>query len=290
MGSETPPPAAPLPKTPQSRKKRKRAIAVIGTGRIGTVLVRALDRAGKEVLVAGRDHAAAEALAAKCEWATCLPIRKASARCGILILAVPPDACLPVLDHIWDVLPRDAIVVSLTNGVSLEVLGGGLNNPVVKLIPTLAQTVRRGTILVMAGPGARPVHVAEIWGLATLIGRPILIDDADARVASNIAGSGLALGARLAEAFVAANLARSVELTAEDLNAMMAETLGALSELVTAGFSFRAIASGTATPGGVTEAAMNVLNASLPDLTVDIVTESFTRQLALQTGIVRKTS
>jgi pyrroline-5-carboxylate reductase len=277
-------------KSPSPRKKKNRAIAVIGTGRMGTVLVRALDRAGKEVLVAGRDHAAAEALAAKCEWASCLTIRKAAAKCGILILAVPPDACLTVLDQLWDVLPKDAIVVSLTNGVSLEMLGGGIANPVVKLIPTLAQTVRRGTILIMAGPRARPVHIGEIWGLATLIGRPILIDDADARVASNVAGSGLALAARLSEAFVAANLTHSVELTAEDLNAMMAETLGALSELVTAGFSFRAIASGTATPGGVTEATMNVLNASLPDLTVDIVAESFTRQLALQTGIVRKTS
>jgi competence protein ComER len=272
------------------KKKKNRAIAVIGTGRIGTVLVRALDRAGRQVLVAGRDHAAAEALAAKCEWATCLTIRKAAAKCGILVLAVPPEACLPVLDQLWDVLPKDAIVVSLTNGVSLEVLGGGITNPVVKLIPTLAQTVRRGTILIMAGPRARPVHIGEIWGLASLIGRPILIDDADARVASNVAGSGLALAARLAEAFVAANLSRSVELTAEDLTAMMAETLGALSELVTAGFSFRAVAAATATPGGVTEAALDVLNAELPDLTTDVVAASFTRQLALQTGIVRKTS
>jgi competence protein ComER len=277
-------------KTASPKTKKNRAIAVIGTGRIGTVLVRALDRAGKEVLVAGRDHAAAESLAAKCEWATCLTIRKAAAKCGILVLAVPPDACLAVLDQLWDVLPKDAIVVSLTNGVSLDVLGGGITNPVVKLIPTLAQTVRRGTILVMAGPRARPVHIAEIWGLASLIGRPILIDDVDARVASNVAGSGLALAARLAEAFVASNLAHSVELTAEDLNAMMAETLGALSELVTAGFSFRAIAAATATPGGVTEAAMQVLNAELPDLTTDIVAASFTRQLALQTGIVRTTS
>jgi competence protein ComER len=272
------------------KKKKDRAIAVIGTGRIGTVLVRALDRAGKEVMVAARDREAAEALASKCQLATARSIRKAAAKCDILILAIPPDAYLPVLDDLWDVLPKDAVIVSLTNGVSLDVLGRGLSNPVVKLIPTLAQTVRRGTILIMAGPRARPVHVAEIWGIATLMGRPVLIEDADARVASNVVGSGLALAARLSEAFVAANLARSVELTAEDLNAMMAETLGALSELVTAGFSFRAIAAATATPGGVTEAAMTVLNAELPDLTTDIVAASFHRQLALQTAITRKTS
>ncbi|OYU50414.1 MAG: NADP oxidoreductase [Rhizobiales bacterium PAR1] len=259
------------------------AITVIGTGRIGSVLARAFDAAGREVIIAGRNPAAGAALAASCQMARCLPIRDAAAQAAILVLAVSPEACVPVLADCADVLRSDTIVVSLTNGVSLSALGAVTARPIVKLVPTLAQSVGRGAMPVMAGPNAAPAHIETVMALAALIGMPAWIDDADTRVASNVAGSALALVARFGEAFVAANAGRAAHLSSTDLTAMMAETFGAVSDLVARGHSFAELIAATATPGGVTEAQMAVLDADLPALCERIVDASFSRQSALQT-------
>ena len=259
------------------------AIAVIGTGRIGSVLARAFDGAGREVIVAGRNQKVVEALATSCQKARALPIRDAAALAAILVLAVPPEACVPVLASCTDVLPAGAIVVSLTNGVSLDVLGVVTTHPIVKLVPTLAQSVGRGVMPVMAGPNAMTAHIEAVMAVAALIGKPVLIDDADTRVASNVAGSALALVARFGEAFVTANTARARHFGSADLTTMMAETFGAVSDLVARGHSFAEIIAATATPGGVTEAQLAVLNADLSALSERIVEASFARQNALQT-------
>lgn len=260
------------------------AIAVIGTGRIGSVLARAFAQAGCEVIIAGRNTAAVERLATSCGKARGLPIRDAAAQATVLVLAVSPEACVPVLASCADVLAPGAIVVSLTNGVSLAALGAVTSHPLVKLVPTLAQSVGRGAIPVMAGPNATPAHLKAVMALAALIGKPVLIDDADTRVASNVAGSALALMARFGEAFVAANAGRAAHLTSADLTAMMAETFGAVSDLVARGHSFADLIAATATPGGVTEAQLAVLNADFPALCERIVDSSFSRQSALQTS------
>lgn len=259
------------------------AIAIIGTGRIGSVLARAFDEAGRAVVVAGRNPAAAEALAASCARARCLSIRDAAAQAAILVLAVSPEACVPVLASCADVLAPGAIVVSLTNGVSLDALGAVTTHPIVKLVPTLAQSIGRGAMPVMAGPNATTAHVEAVMALARLIGKPVLIDDADTRVASNVAGSALALVARIGEAFVTANAGRAAHLSGADLTAMMAETFGAVSDLVAKGHSFADIIAATATPGGVTEAQLTVLDTELSALSERIVEASFSRQSALQT-------
>jgi competence protein ComER len=259
------------------------AIAIIGTGRIGSVLARAFDGAGRKVIVSGRNTVAAQTLAVSCGTARALPLSDAAARAAILVLALPPEACVPVLARCADALPPGAIVVSLANGVSLDALGEVTTHPIMKLVPTMAQSVGRGVIPVMAGPNATTAHIEAVMALAALIGKPVLIDDGDTRVASNVAGSALALVARFGEAFVTVNAARARHLGSADLATMMAETFGAVSDLVARGYSFAEIIAATATPGGVTEAQLTVLNADLPALPERIVEASFARQNALQT-------
>lgn len=261
---------------------REDPIAVIGTGRIGSVLASALDRAGCNVIIAARNHASAAALADSCMRARCLPIPEAVAKGSILVLAVPPEAYTPLLLGWADWLAPKAIIVSLTNGVTLAALGKATDNPIVKLVPTLAQNVRRGVIPVMAGPNATAADVETVMAMAALIGKPVLVDDEDARVASNVAGSALALMSRFGEAIVTANAARARHLGSSDLMAMIAETFGAVSDLVASGHSFPEIAAATATPGGVTQAQLSVLELDLQGLAERIVEAGFLRQTALQ--------
>ncbi len=98
--------------------------------------------------------------------------------------------------------------------------------PVVKVIPTLAHVVGRGVSLLIAGPGAKPEHVEAVRRVFARFSVPMVIDARDDRVASNVAGSALALFAALCDAFVSANAARAETLDRPALDAMMAETAG----------------------------------------------------------------
>jgi competence protein ComER len=92
----------------------------------------------------------------------------------------------------------------------------------------------------------------------------MLIDARDDRVASNVAGSALALFAAMCDAFVSANCAKTQALERPMLDAMMAETAGAVAALASAGYTWSAIVHATATPGGMTEAALDVLTSRFP--------------------------
>ena len=127
----------------------------------------------------------------------------------LVVLCVQPDAYLPLCDRIAPHLGSHAIVISVTNTVPLASIAERVRVPVVKVIPTLAHVVGRGVSLLVAGPGAEPEHVEAVRRVFARFSVPMLIDGRDDRVASNVAGSALALFAALCDAFVSANAARA---------------------------------------------------------------------------------
>src|SRR4029079_9917549 len=133
--------------------------------------------------------------------------------------------------------------------VSLAAIAERVRRPVVKVIPTLAHVVGRGVSLIVVGPGAEAEHVDTVRRVFTRFSVPMLIDARDDRVASNVAGSALALFAAMCDAFVSAKWAKTQALERPMLDAMMAETAGAVAALASAGYTWSAIVHATATPG-----------------------------------------
>ncbi len=262
---------------------RPHRILVMGTGRLAGTLSRASLRAPSldEVAVMGRDPAARDRLVAANPGLGAGDPDFAS-RADLVVLAVAPQAYREVVEAIAPHLPRSAILVSVTNGVSLEEMGGWTSNPVVKVIPTIAQTVGRGATLVVPGPRATPADVASVTAWLGRFSLPVEIREIDSRVASNVAGSAVAILACFARAFLAANAKRAHAVGQASLDAMMAETLIAVGELARAGISFDEIVASTATPGGVTEAALQPLAGTIETVCRAMVEASFERQAELQ--------
>jgi pyrroline-5-carboxylate reductase len=153
--------------------------------------------------------------------------------------------------------------------------------PVVKVIPTLAHVVGRGVSLLVAGPGAEPEHVDAVRRVFARFSVPMLIDGRDDRIASNVTGSVLALFAALCDTFVSANAARAESLGRPMLDAMMAETVAAVAALAKAGYGWSDIVHATASPGGMTQAALDVLTSHFPQIANDMVAATFARQAEL---------
>jgi pyrroline-5-carboxylate reductase len=258
-------------------------ILIAGTGRLARVLAEAGVRASATdtVAVVGRSRAARDALVAavpglkagEAEWAS---------RADLLVLAVSPQAYREVLATFTPHLARSAVIVSVTNGVALEAIGRWSANPVVKAIPTMAQAIGRGAVPVVAGPAAESADVALVKEWFARFSLPVDVAEEDIRVASNVAGSAIAVLALFARAFASANADRAGGVSRASLDMMIAESLVATGELLRQGYDYEAIVDATATPLGVTEAVIGPLARSAPALCEEMIEAGFRRQRALQ--------
>ncbi|MGL5735823.1 MAG: pyrroline-5-carboxylate reductase family protein [Beijerinckiaceae bacterium] len=259
------------------------SIIIAGTGRLAKVLAKAAMAASTSdtIAVVGRNRAACDALVAEIPGLQSGELNAAS-RADLLILAVSPQAYADVLAAFAPHLAPHTIIVSVTNGVALEALGRWTGRPVVKAIPTIAQAVGCGAVPIVAGPAATPSDVALVKDWFSRFSLPVEVGEADIRVASNAAGSAIAVLALFTRAFASANAARSEALPAELLDQMMAESLIATGKLLRQGYGYEAIINSTATPLGVTEALLGPLADIAPEVCVRMIEAGFLRQSALQ--------
>ncbi len=260
------------------------SFGVIGIGRLGTALLRASATHAPELglFAASRDPARIEELRREIPGLVAASPEDLARSADLVVLCVPPDAYLPICDGLAGHFRSHTIVISVANAVPLATIAERVGVPVVKVIPTLAHVVGRGVSLLVAGPGAEPKHVDAVRNVFARFSVPMLIDQRDDRVASNVAGSAIALFAALCDAFVSANAARSEALDRPTLDAMMAETAGAVAALAKAGYGWGDIVLATATPGGMTHAALDVLTSHFPQIANDMVAATFARQAELQ--------
>jgi competence protein ComER len=260
------------------------SFGIIGTGSLGTTLLRAAGTYAPDIRLLAASRRASQLEKLRCEIPGLVgaSLEQLAQRADLVVLCVPPDAYLALCDRIAPHLGARAIVISVANSVSLAAIAERVRRPVVKVIPTLAHVVGRGVALVVAGPGAEAEHVDAVRGVFARFSVPMLIDARDDRVASNVAGSGIALFAALCDAFVSANAAAAQALGRPQLDAMMAETAAAVAALARAGHDWSDIVRATATPGGMTEAALNVLTSRFPQIAEDMVAATFARQAEIQ--------
>jgi pyrroline-5-carboxylate reductase len=262
-------------------------IGIIGTGTIASLLVRCLSRAfpGRRLLVSGRNHTTLSSILATTEAAIAVSLERLAAEANFVFLAIPPEAYPAVLASMRLLLRPETVVISLTNGIAMSTLGALVDNPIVKVIPTVAQAVGRGCILVAPGPRGDGQPVDCVVGLLSSFSKPVVIDDTDNRVASNVAASALALFAEFASLLVSGHEEMKGRLNKQMLVTMAGETMGAVSDLMANGYSLETIIESTATPGGMTEAALNVLRTDGPGLVRAIISETFRRQRLQQREI-----
>jgi competence protein ComER len=206
----------------------KSCAGIIGTGTIASLLANCLSSAfpGEPILLSGRNTAALASLEKTVDEVVVVGPDWLAASADFIFLAVPPDAYKTILMEIRPYLNSEAIVISLTNGIALSVLSTLVDSPIAKVIPTIAQAVGRGCTLVVPGPRGVGEQVDRVVRLLTAFSKPVVIDEADSRVASNIAASALAFFAEFANLLTSAHEGRQGRLDKQTLCFMAGETMG----------------------------------------------------------------
>ncbi len=99
-----------------------RSVAIVGAGRVGAALGRALKRAGWRVAAVGGRGTAATRRAARWVGAPAVSARAAAGMADVVIVAVPDDAVAAVARDIAPAVRRGALVVHTAGALSSEAL------------------------------------------------------------------------------------------------------------------------------------------------------------------------
>jgi pyrroline-5-carboxylate reductase len=186
------------------------SVAIVGVGRLGEALLAGLLRSGvapKEIVVAEKEPARADAVCAE-HGVTAAAPADAVTGAEVVIVAVKPPDMAGLLAEIGPSLAPGAFVVSLAAGITLDFLHGALpaGTPVVRVMTNTPLLVGEAMSALCAGPHVSPEQAARAEELLGAVGRVVRVPESQLDAVTALSGSGPAYFFYLVDAMIEAGV------------------------------------------------------------------------------------
>ncbi|HHX51818.1 MAG TPA: NAD(P)-binding domain-containing protein [Clostridia bacterium] len=269
----------------------EKKIGIIGTGSLGGMLIRAFTGKGAwpkdKILVFNRTPAKAE------KYQEDLPgLRLAASpqevvdQCRWVFLCVKPGDLKDLLAEIGTVFGEDRIIISTLLSPSLKELDRLLQGKIVRVYPSVTQSVGHGVNLVCFGSRLSRADREELLGLINLIGKTFVVPEEHIRPYGDITSCGPAFMSYMVYSLVEEAVEQGVdEKKAEE---MALETMLGTALLLREEGSFAGLISRVATPGGCTAEGIRVLQAGLPPVIREVFRVTWEKEQSLNQRITRE--
>ena len=231
-------------------------VAVLGLGKIGTILLRGLLKAGLPPGNAGatvRHAERARALSGQLTVAVGTDNRAVARAADTVVLAVKPQNVSELVEEIRGDITPAKLVVSVAASVPTSYIEGRLEKgvPVVRAMPNTPCQVGAGMTGLCKGSHATAAHLDAARRLFDTVGRTVLVDEKHMDAVTGLSASGPAfvyiILESLAEAGVKVGLPRDVA------NLLAAQTLfGAAKVALDTGDHPALLKDAVTTPAGCT--------------------------------------
>jgi pyrroline-5-carboxylate reductase len=171
-------------------------LAVLGTGKMGGILLRAfLEKkliAPKQVAATVRHTERAEPLAAKLGVAVSTDNRAAARGADVILLAVKPLNVVEVLEEIRAEVTPKTLVVSVAASVPTKLIEQHLAEgvPVVRAMPNTPCAIGAGMTGVTRGSHADAAHVELARAMFEAVGRVVVVDEKHMDAVTGLSASG----------------------------------------------------------------------------------------------------
>ena len=234
-----------------------RKLAVLGTGKLGGILLRAYLKQGlfkpQNVTATVKHGEKAAKLAKEMGISASTENRTAVRGADIVLLGVKPQVIGDVLQEISGELSPNALVVSVAASVPTSYIEQrlGAKAAVVRVMPNTCSTVNCGMAGICRGASATDQHVEIARAMFDAVGRTVVVDEKNMDAVTGLSASGPAFAyiilESLAEAGVKVGLARDVATL------LAAQTMkGAASVVLETGDHPALLKDAVTTPAGCT--------------------------------------
>ena len=211
-------------KTTRSTKQAEKKLALLGCGKLGTILLQGfLERGlvGKDEVIATIQHAdRCKPLSQSLGGVACsTDNRTAVADVPTVLIAVKPQAMPQLLEEIAPALKPGTLVISVVTGVTLQFIQQkvGKEVAVIRAMPNTPAMVGAAMTALAAGDGTRPEQMETAKRLFESVGRVAVVDEKHMDAITALSASGPAfvfvILESLAEAGVKVGLPRELATT-----------------------------------------------------------------------------
>lgn len=259
-------------------------ILMLGAGRMGGAILEGWARAAAfapaDLMIVDPQPSPA-ALSAERAGAMLNPPDADLAAARTVVLCVKPQLWLEAAGQYGSWLATDAVIVSIVAGVGSTAIAREFGDrPVARVMPTTAAAIGQGTASLYADD---PAALARAHALFEPLGVVVdLTDENQMHAATAVSGSAPAYLYAFIESLEAAGAAAG--LTPADANRLARSTItGAAALLAQSGEEPMGLRRQVTSPGGTTEAALNVLlgEHGLPPLLREAVAQAIRRSKEL---------
>src|SRR5215467_12263404 len=210
----------PHEKKSSSNQLTDKKLAVLGTGKLGGILLRAYLRQNlfdpKNVTATVKHSEKAATLAKDLGVSATTENRKAVHGADIVLLGVKPQVVGDVLKEIAPELSEKTLVISVAASVPTSYIEqhAGAKVPVIRAMPNTPSTVGCGMTGICRGSHAKPEHLDMARSMFDTVGRTVVVDEKHMDAVTGLSASGPAFAyiilESLAEAGVKVGLPRDV--------------------------------------------------------------------------------
>jgi competence protein ComER len=242
------------------------SVGFIGMGNMGQMLVTALARSGVlqpgELVISNRSPEKLELVASRVPGIEkAFTNRELARRCETIFLCIKPGETKTVLDEIGPYITPDHLLIIINNTLDIAMIEQRTRCRAAKAIPSVVQTVRRGASLLMFGSRCTHDDRALLMRLFEAISQPYVIEESQARVASDLTSCGPAFLSYTFRALAEAARHYQPDLSRDMVDAMIRETAKATCDLLEqTGCTFDDVIAQVSTPGGVTADGIAVMD------------------------------
>ena len=236
-------------------------LAVLGTGKLGGILLRAYLKQGlfsaKRVTATVKHGEKAAALAKELGVAVATDNRKAVHGADIVLLGVKPQVVGEVLKEIAPELSGKTLVISVAASVPTSYIeqniaeNGGGKVPVVRAMPNTCSAVGCGMTGICRGAHAGAEHLETARAMFDAVGRTVVVDEKNMDAVTGLSASGPAFAYIILESFAEAGVKVGLP---RDVSTLLAAQMmkGAASVVLETGDHPALLKDAVTTPAGCT--------------------------------------
>jgi pyrroline-5-carboxylate reductase len=271
-------------KAKTTRAHAQKKIAVIGCGKMGSILLQAfLERklvSAEEVAATVQHEEKSRTLSGGLDGiALGVDNRSAVAHAPVVLLCVKPQALPQVLDEIAADLVPDTLVISIAASTTVSFIQQKLGKdvPVVRAMPNTPAMVGAAMTALCAGSAVRPEHLATAKMLFESVGRVVVVDEKHMDAITALSASGPAFAFVILESLAEAGV--KVGLPREMATTLAAQTLfGSAKLALETGHHPALLKDAVTTPAGCTiEGLMQLERGGLRVTLMNAVVETAKR-------------
>ncbi|MGB8322709.1 MAG: pyrroline-5-carboxylate reductase [Candidatus Acidiferrum sp.] len=232
-------------------------LAVLGTGKLGSILLRAYLKQGlfnpKKVTATVRHEEKAAALSRELGVTVATDNRKAARGADIILLGVKPQVVGEVLKEIAPELTKDTLIISVAASVPTSYIEqrAGDKVPVIRAMPNTCSAVGCGMTGICKGGHVTAEHLEIAKSLFNAVGRTVVVDEKNMDAVTGLSASGPAFAYIILESLAEAGV--KVGLPRDIATLLAAQTMkGSASVVLETGDHPALLKDAVTTPAGCT--------------------------------------